>query len=635
MLFALMLFVVMASSGDIFANSVDGIADNLFTKNTNDLLVNSFQSNDISVGNINQVSNSKNAIEFMDNHYDDSSKPVINNTYEFSANCERDYSPDKTQNNIIGNKANTNVIVDNAIDENKAVDNLLSTEEVISLTITKNQTLSNNLNSSGLLFAGDGSSLFSRSSILTAATNVKNFVEKNGRLPNYVTVANQKVSMSDFLYLLSKSIVNVNKKLNSGVLWENVKDPSKPSGNTIKGNLNKNRYLSLAQNVVNFIEKNGQAPNFGSTALGKVQYQTMVYGFARILDFTRKNGVLPNYVTLNTKTPANLNKIIPKYESSVEIKSFTGSINVSLADIKDAGVRVEAFINSNNKLPNYVTISGRHYSMAEFLYLVSTAIVNMKNGVSSDIVSIAVKMPVKSAGNSIAGEINEEDYVDISSRISTFIVKNGQAPNFGDSPLGRIDFELLVFGFSKILRFSQTDNTLPNFLTLNKSGLILSSSLNDIYNRESLARYLAASKNCQVNDATIKALAAELTRGATSEWAKAESIFNHVKNSISYSFYYNTIRGAKKTLTDKIGNCVDQSHLLIALFRASNLASRYVNGKTTFTSGSTYGHTWVQVKIGDTWVVADTTSSMNSLGVIKNWNNNNPTIYGTYAEISF
>lgn len=644
MLFALIFIVIIASSGTIFASNINGTAENLFTKNTNDSPVSSFQTNDNSIDNINQVNNSSNTTEFTENHYDDSEKPVIKNTNENSANNERDYSlSEKTQNDIIGDKANKNFIVNNTITENKSVDALVSTEKVANSTATKNQTLNNN-SSSGILAAGDSGSLFTKSSILNAATNVKKFVEQKGKLPNYVTISNQQVSMNDFLYLLAKSIVNVNKKINLDILWKYVKDPSKPSGSTINGNLNKNGYLTLAQNVVNYIDKYGQAPNYGSTSLGKVQYQTMIYGFARILDFTKNNGVLPNYVTLNTKNPVNLNKIIPKYEyeSSSGNKSLTRSINVSLADIKDAGVRVEAWINSNNKLPNYVTISGVQYSMAEFLYLASTAIVNMQNGVNKDIVSMAVKDPSNKYGNSIAGELNKESFVDLASRISAFIANNGQAPNYGNSPLGKIDFELLVFGFSKILRFSETDNVLPNYLTLSKSGSISSSpgsipssSLNDNYNGESLTSYLAASTNCQVNDATIKALATELTKGLTSEWAKAEAIFNYVRDTISYSFYYNTKNGAKQTLIGKTGNCVDQSHLLIALSRASGLAARYVNGEATFTSGNTYGHVWVQVKIGNTWVVADPISSVNSLGVINNWNTNTVKTYGKYASISF
>ncbi|WP_296875678.1 hypothetical protein [uncultured Methanobrevibacter sp.] len=55
----------------------------------------------------------------------------------------------------------------------------------------------------------------------------------------------------------------------------------------------------------------------------------------------------------------------------------------------------------------------------------------------------------------------------------------------------------------------------------------------------------------------------------------------------------------------------------------------------TFSSGSTYGHVWVQVLIGDTWVCADATSSRNSLGEIVNWNTNSFHLNGIYDSLPF
>ena len=145
---------------------------------------------------------------------------------------------------------------------------------------------------------------------------------------------------------------------------------------------------------------------------------------------------------------------------------------------------------------------------------------------------------------------------------------------------------------------------------------------------------MKATKNCQVNNAQIQALAAKLTDGLTSPSAKAEAIYNYVRDSISYSFYYDTKYGAVGTLNSKTGNCVDQAHLVIALFRAANLPARYVHGTCTFSSG-TYGHVWAQVLLGDIWTVADPTSNRNSLGSIANWNTKTYSLNGYYAEISF
>jgi transglutaminase-like putative cysteine protease len=104
---------------------------------------------------------------------------------------------------------------------------------------------------------------------------------------------------------------------------------------------------------------------------------------------------------------------------------------------------------------------------------------------------------------------------------------------------------------------------------------------------------------------------------------------------VSYSFYYDTRYGAIGTLDAGTGNCVDHSHAVVALYRAADLPARYVHGTCTFSSGSTYGHVWAQVLIGDTWVVSDACSSRNSLGEVVNWNADSYSLNGYYADLQF
>ena len=150
-----------------------------------------------------------------------------------------------------------------------------------------------------------------------------------------------------------------------------------------------------------------------------------------------------------------------------------------------------------------------------------------------------------------------------------------------------------------------------------------------------LEPYLIESNNCQVTNPEIIALANRLTSGLTSQWDKAVAIFNYVRDTISYGYYYDTHYGALGTLHSKVGNCVDQSHLSIALYRAVGLPARYVHGKCVFSSGNAYGHVWTQVLIGDTWVASDTISTGNSLGRVTNWNNYNYRHFGYFPYIVF
>ncbi len=149
----------------------------------------------------------------------------------------------------------------------------------------------------------------------------------------------------------------------------------------------------------------------------------------------------------------------------------------------------------------------------------------------------------------------------------------------------------------------------------------------------SLRPYLKATKNCQVTNPQIKSLASKITKGKTTTYAKAVAIFNWVRDNLSYSFYYNTKKGAVGALNARTGNCVDTAHLVIALERAAGIPARYVHGSAKFRSGHVYGHVWAEVYVNGKWYKADGTSNKNSFGVVKNWSS--ATIKGRYASLPF
>ena len=87
---------------------------------------------------------------------------------------------------------------------------------------------------------------------------------------------------------------------------------------------------------------------------------------------------------------------------------------------------------------------------------------------------------------------------------------------------------------------------------------------------------LSATKNCQVKDPKIQSKAKSL-KGKT-KTDTARNIFKFVQYHIAYERYSNTKKGAVKTLLTKKGNCCDQAHLLVALWRAAGIDARYAHG---------------------------------------------------------
>lgn len=153
--------------------------------------------------------------------------------------------------------------------------------------------------------------------IADAASRVKNFVDVNGRLPNYVTVYSQtgyyNLSMPDFLYVLAKTTINFNNGIITDIYSNYYYNPTSPTGVSINGQITKANYYAYAQSIVSFMDSNDRAPNYLSTSLGNMQYQTVIYMYSLILAFQLDNGRLPNYVTINIASSHSINNYLPVY----------------------------------------------------------------------------------------------------------------------------------------------------------------------------------------------------------------------------------------------------------------------------------------------------------------------------------
>ncbi len=295
--------------------------------------------------------------------------------------------------------------------------------------------------------------------------------------------------------------------------------------------------------------------------------------------------------------------------------------------IRSAALRLNSFIETNHRLPNYVTIATKHVTIPDMLQLMTASILQLNSGVKTPVASKSIDSPKSPIGDSINGVIQRSEYLSIAKKIKSFINANGIAPNYATSSLGKIRYESVIHMYTRILGFYKTNKRLPNYVTM-KIGTVNSLP-------SGMQKYLKPTKNCQSDNSQIKSLASSLTKGISSTYDKGAKIFNWVRDNLGYSFYYNTRYGAVGTLNAMTGNCVDTSHLMIALSRATGIPARYVHGKCTFSSGNVYGHVWAQLYINGKWYDADGISIRNSLGDINNWDKNKSTIEGTYSELPF
>jgi transglutaminase-like putative cysteine protease len=359
--------------------------------------------------------------------------------------------------------------------------------------------------------------------------------------------------------------------------------------------------MEIAKRINTFIDSENIAPNYASSSLGKINYESIVYTFAKIVGYYNTNSNLPTYVSMNSETKISAS---PSGGSAISV--------FSLDQIQKAATNVKKYIETNHKLPNYVTVGTTQIKPVDFLRLMIIGAIEIGDDVKMPASLKAVGTPGIPLESIKSGNLTEASYLDLAKRLKTFIDANGKIPNHATTPLGEIKYESMIFLFAKILSFEDTNSRLPSYVSVTPWSIVSTPASAPV--PSDLQKYLAATANCQVNNAQIKALAASITSGKTTTYAKAAAIFNWVRNNLGYSFYYNTKYGAVGALNARTGNCVDTAHLIVALERAAGIPARYVHGTARFPSGSVYGHVWAQVWVNGKWYTADGTSSKNTFG---------------------
>ncbi|MCJ2539921.1 MAG: transglutaminase-like domain-containing protein, partial [Candidatus Thermoplasmatota archaeon] len=95
-----------------------------------------------------------------------------------------------------------------------------------------------------------------------------------------------------------------------------------------------------------------------------------------------------------------------------------------------------------------------------------------------------------------------------------------------------------------------------------------------------LSEYLKATVDANWYDLYVKNTASGIG-------GDVNSIYEYVRDFISYEAYIGSLRGARGTLWGMAGNSLDQSNLLVALLRGAGIPCRYVVGNLSIADGQT------------------------------------------------
>lgn len=169
---------------------------------------------------------------------------------------------------------------------------------------------------------------------------------------------------------------------------------------------------------------------------------------------------------------------------------------VSNSDIIKIANKYKAYVEKNKKTPASITLNSVKYTYYQCSYLFSKFIITPEKGISLP----TIKAPGSISGNSISENILENDYKDMAKRLNAYIEKNKQAPIYVTTKKSKkkVSIKLCTYAFARIVSFFDSKKQMPNYVTVNSSALVSSTTVKKETTKEttsSIKKYGRSSKS--------------------------------------------------------------------------------------------------------------------------------------------
>lgn len=163
----------------------------------------------------------------------------------------------------------------------------------------------------------------------------KEIVSKSKEIKKNVKKEYSLGESSKWGYYIAKAIVNPKKDIKK----IEFKEAPNPNGDNISRQISKSSYISLAKDLIEFVEKKHRLPNYLEYKNIKIRTRVYVEFFARILVFYNENNRLPNEADINSKAftkPLEPTNEVYKYFVKV-FGSFDNTVDGFLKKIQGRG----------------------------------------------------------------------------------------------------------------------------------------------------------------------------------------------------------------------------------------------------------------------------------------------------------
>ncbi|MDD1775173.1 MAG: pseudomurein-binding protein [Methanobacterium sp.] len=240
-----------------------------------------------------------------------------------------------------------------------------------------------------------------------------------------------------------------------------------------------------------------------------------------------------------------------------DVSAANTTFNTS--DIIKSSETVKNYVETKHNVPSKVTVGKQNVTTTQYLYLLTSTVGKINKSSSTPITVKNVSKPTNPSESITSGTLTKNEYLQLATKITTFIDKYGRVPNYVSTSLGTIRYENLVYTYSKVLNFYKTNKRLPNTVSvtpwINSEGIKTNSS-------------------------------------------NVQSIIDSIGNKEAQ---YEDIQGqSSPTVMEQVGygDCWADSGWLYNKLSAAGIAVRVMG---TTSGGIYYLHRWVEINIGNGW----------------------------------
>lgn len=134
--------------------------------------------------------------------------------------------------------------------------------------------------------------------IATTSRYIKSFVAINHKLPNYVVISSTKVTMPQYLELLTSAVIKIRYHDSTPLYLKTVSSPNSNKETITSATYSQSYYLQVAKSLKTYMDKYHKAPSSFKTPNGWIQCSSLVFTYSKIIDFNKIENRLPYSTTM-------------------------------------------------------------------------------------------------------------------------------------------------------------------------------------------------------------------------------------------------------------------------------------------------------------------------------------------------